>query len=156
MALLSPLLAHGAEATPVAALSPPPYDGPSPSAYRWINSTYVGYHTPPTYAWAALPTAAPAVAVTWAAGADPYSSTCVPLASSGPAFAFQYYGTSYNCVWINENGFLVPGNNPPAPTVPAGNKQAVGALPATANPANTIGGYLADLDTCSTLWHYQT
>jgi PKD repeat protein len=125
-----------------------PYDGPSTPVYRWVDSSYTGYHAAPAYAWSGITTPPTSAfssvgATSTAGGASAGSWTSGTCNSIG--FTFRYYGADHTCLWVNVNGFVVPASGGAAPS---GSGMAPAALPSSAAPARAIaavwGSYRSD------------
>ncbi|MES2154335.1 MAG: PKD domain-containing protein [bacterium] len=79
--------------------------------YRWIDSAdFSAYHVKPTYSWTEISTGGTPVPGTTAGklGRQEYNSgTCIPFDTGGAgSFAFKFYGNTYDCAWVNSNGFI--------------------------------------------------
>ncbi len=139
------------------ALAPPaqatPSPGPDTSNQLYRSKDSAGIGAGPAMPWgytSIIGAGGVLVPGTCAAGAcgtantmldDQFSTSCLPLGFP----TFKYYGTSYNCVWVHSNAFMIPDNSPGAmPSVTNAQSWQPLAIPNPTPPNNMIAPFWVD------------
>lgn len=71
---------------------------------------------------------------------DEFSTSCLPLGFA----SFKFYGTSYNCMWVHSDGFMVPDNTATATMPGTTNPYQPLPIPNGLTPNNMIAAFWVD------------